>query len=80
MAGLLIAHVGITWCFFLNGLSFIAVIVGLLMMRLPQFVPPEKLHSTGRHLLEGFRYVAAHRRVCTLLLLFGVVGVFGCSR
>jgi predicted MFS family arabinose efflux permease len=73
------ASVGITWCFILNGVSFIAVIVGLMMMRLPQFVPPQKTHSTGRHVLEGFRYVAAHRRVRTLLLLFGVVGVFGWS-
>jgi MFS family permease len=79
VAGLLMASVGITWCFILNGVSFIAVIVGLMMMRLPQFVPPQKTHSTGRHVLEGFRYVAAHRRVRTLLLLFGVVGVFGWS-
>jgi MFS family permease len=79
VAGLLMAHVGMTWCFFLNGLSFIAVIVGLMMMRLPQIVPPKKTHSTGRHVLEGFRYVTAHRRVRTLLLLFGVVGVFGWS-
>jgi hypothetical protein len=49
------------------------------MMRLPKFVPQKKPHSTGRHVLEGFRYVAGHRRVCILLLLFGVVGIFGWS-
>jgi predicted MFS family arabinose efflux permease len=79
VAGLLMADVGMTWCFVLNGLSFIAVIAGLLMMRLPKFVPPKKPHSTGSHVLEGFRYVAGHRRVRTLLLLFGVVGIFGWS-
>jgi MFS family permease len=79
VAGFLMAHVGMTWCFLLNGLSFIAVIAGLLMMRLPDFVPPKKPHSTGRHVIEGFRYVAGHRRVRTLMLLFGVVGVFGWS-
>jgi MFS family permease len=79
VAGLLMAHVGMTWCFLLNGLSFIAVIAGLLMMRLPKFMPPKKPHSTGRHMLEGFRYVAGHRRVRILMLLFGVVGVFGWS-
>ena len=79
VAGLLMAHVGIAWCFILNGVSFIAVIVGLLMMRLPKFIPPAKPHSARRHILEGFKYVAGHRRVRILLLLFGVVGVFGWS-
>src|SRR5437763_5365160 len=40
VAGLLMAHVGIAVCFFLNGLSFVAVIAGLLLMRLPRFMPP----------------------------------------
>jgi len=79
VAGVLMASVGVTWCFILNGVSFIAVIVGLAMMRLPTFVPPAKPHSTGRHILEGFRYVAGHRPLRILLLLFGVVGVFGWS-
>jgi MFS family permease len=62
VAGFLMAHVGMTWCFILNGVSFIAVIAGLMMMRLPKFVPPNEPHSTGRHVLEGFAYVAGHRR------------------
>jgi MFS family permease len=78
-AGLLMARVGMTWCFLLNGLSFIAVIAGLLMMRLPKFEPKAAPHSTGRHVMEGFAYVAQHRRVRILLLLFGVVGIFGWS-
>ncbi|MEI6196687.1 MAG: MFS transporter [Verrucomicrobiota bacterium] len=80
VAGLLMAGIGITWCFILNGVSFIAVIIGLLMMRLPKFVPPVGIHSAGRHVLEGFKYVAGHRRLrILLLLLFAVVGVFGWS-
>jgi len=79
VAGLLMAKVGITWCFILNGVSFIAVIVGLLLMRLPAFVPPAKPPSASRHILEGFKYVAGHRRVRILLLLFAVVGIFGWS-
>ena len=79
VAGFLMAHVGMTWCFLLNGLSFIAVLAGLLMMRLPRFVPPAEPASTGRHVVEGFAYVAGHRRLRILLLLFGVVGIFGWS-
>ena len=73
VAGFLMAHVGLALCFLLNGLSFIAVLVGLLMMRLPKFIPPAKPASAGRHMLEGFVYVAKHRRVRILLLLFAVV-------
>ena len=79
VAGFLMARVGMMWCFLLNGLSFIAVIAGLLMMRLPRFVPPAAPASTGRHMLEGFAYVAGHRQVCRLLLFLGVVGIFGWS-
>lgn len=79
VAGILMAKLGIAMCFFVNGLSFIAVIAGLLMMRLPPFVPPAELSSTGRHMLEGFKYVATHRRVRRLLVLFGIVGIFGWS-
>jgi MFS family permease len=79
VAGLLMAHVGMAACFLCNGLSFIAVIAGLLMMRLPKFVSPVASVSTGRHMMEGFAYVAKHRRVRTLLLLLSVVGIFGWS-
>ncbi len=79
VAGMVMAEVGTGWCFFLNGLSFVAVIAGLLMMRLPRFVPPAEPHSTGQHMLEGFAYVAGHRRVRLLLSLIAVVGIFGWS-
>ena len=79
VAGFTMAAVGMAACFLLNGVSFIAVIAGLWLMRLPEFVPPQKPDSTWQHALEGFSYVAKHRRVRTLLLLFTVVGVFGWS-
>ncbi len=79
VAGFLMAQAGVGTCFFLNGLSFIAVLAGLLMMRLPAFVPPAEPESTWQHAIEGFAYVIKHRRVRTLLLLFSVVGVFGWS-
>jgi MFS family permease len=79
VAGILIAQVGLTACFVLNGLSFVAVLAGLLMMQLPKFIPPAQPESNWQHALDGFAYVAKHRRVRTLLLLFAIVGVFGWS-
>jgi MFS family permease len=79
VAGFLMQETNIGMCFFLNGLSFLAVIASLLMMRLPKFAPPERSSSNWEHALEGFAYVAKHRRVRTLLVLFAIVGIFGWS-
>jgi MFS family permease len=80
IAGLLMAHISIAACFLCDGLSFIPVIAGLLMMRLPK--KQNQIASSGGALaqaLEGFRYVWGHRRVLTILSLFTVVGIFGWS-
>lgn len=79
LAGLLMARVGIAMCFFLNGLSFLAVIAGLRLMRLPKFIAPHRTASGWAHAAEGFAYVCHQRRMRTLLILFAVVGVFGWS-
>jgi MFS family permease len=79
LAGLLIGAVGVAMCFFLNGLTFVAVIAGLLMMRLPPFQRPAHLVSTGEHAWKGIVYSMKHQRVRTILLLFLAVGVFGWS-
>jgi MFS family permease len=79
VAGLLMAHVGIAMCFLLNGLSFLAVLASLWSMRLPRFVPPQRVSSAWAHAREGLSYVWHHGRMRTLLILFAVVGVFGWS-
>src|SRR5436190_13264908 len=78
-AGLMIGAVGVAMCFFLNGLSFIVVIAGLLMMRLPVFHRPAHSVSAGEHVWRGVVYSLKHQRVRTILMLFLAVGVFGWS-
>src|SRR5437867_3153745 len=56
ITGILVARIGEGWCFFANAVSYIAVIIGLYMMR----VPPRAQVPTGpalAHLMEGFRFV-----------------------
>src|SRR6187200_1295735 len=79
VAGLLIGWVGVAMCFFLNGLTFVAVIAGLLLMRLPPFQRPAHVVSAGKHAWNGIVYSLKHQRVRTILLLFLAVGVFGWS-
>jgi MFS family permease len=79
VAGLLISAVGVAMCFFLNGLSFIAVIAGFLMMRLPEFELPAQSTSAAQHAWSGIVYSLKHQRVRMILLLFLAVGIFGWS-
>ena len=79
LAGVIMARLGIAPCFFFNGLSFLAVIAGLLMMNPPRMTPSVRTGSALRHALGGLAYVRHNRRVFTLLSLFSVVGIFGWS-
>jgi MFS family permease len=79
LAGLMIGAVGVAACFLFNGLSFIAVIAGLLMMRLPPFEPKIDIASPAEHAWNGIVYSFQHPRIRTILLLFLAVGIFGWS-
>ena len=79
IAGVVIGSVGTPMCFLLNGLSYIAVIIGLLMMRLPPREPMPADAAARASAWSGLTYVLKHRRVRTILALLGVVGIFGWS-
>jgi MFS family permease len=77
IAGILIAGIGEGWCFFANGVSYIAVIVGLLLMKLGPSLPAARSRSGFRNLLEGFVYVRRMRTIRALLLLLALVSLVG---
>lgn len=79
VAGLLMARTGAAACFFINGLSFVAVIIALLRMTVPARPHAAPTGSAVQHILEGFRYVWGHRRLKTIFTLFAIVGIFGWS-
>jgi len=79
IAGVLMARFGVASCYLVDGLSFIAVIIGLVAMRLPRHVRRTHAGSGLEHALGGFRYVWNNPRVLTILSLFAVVGIFGWS-
>lgn len=76
LAGVLIATVGEAGCFFLNGLSFLAVIVAYLAMRLPPTVPQSVTRSLKRETLEAVHYVWGNRVIRATVLLMAVVSLF----
>src|SRR5690242_6573008 len=77
VAGITVAAVGEGWCFFANAVSYIAVIAGLLMMRVPPFRSRQSENSALRHVLEGFQFVARTAPIRTLLLMVGLVSLAG---
>jgi MFS family permease len=77
IAGLLVASIGEGWCFFANAVSYIAVIAGLLMMRIENAHVPRRAGSPLEQILEGFRFVASTAPIRSILLLVGLVSVVG---
>ncbi|MGQ9683766.1 MAG: MFS transporter [Anaerolineae bacterium] len=79
LGGLVYAHFGPGWCFTFNGLSFLAIITGLLLMRLEPQQPRQRGRSAASDLREGLRYVAGHGTIRLIMLLVGIISLFGIS-
>ena len=75
VAGILVAMIGEGWCFFANAVSYIAVIVGLMMMRVRRPVQKPPSGSPLTHILEGFRFVRQTRPIRAILLLLGLISL-----
>jgi MFS family permease len=75
IAGILVARIGEGWCFFANAVSYIAVIIGLLMMKLGPLRTASKDSSPFEHIAEGFRFVRRTKPILALVLLIGLVSL-----
>ncbi|HZU73044.1 MAG TPA: MFS transporter [Acidimicrobiales bacterium] len=74
VAGILIATVGLATCFLVNAGSFIAVIVGLLLMRASDLHPTKRAPRAKGQLRAGLRYVRSERGLLIPLVMMAVVG------
>ncbi|MFB7737731.1 MFS transporter [Streptomyces sp. NPDC056112] len=77
VAGLMITGVGTGWAFLANGLSFVAPIVGLLLMRTRELHVVERAPRGKGQLREGLRYVAGRPELIWPIVLVGFIGTFG---
>lgn len=77
LAGLIIAASNEGWCFFVDGVSYIAVIASLLMMRIPPEQAQQQHASMTEQLRQGWDYVAASRPIRSILLLFALLSLMG---
>jgi MFS family permease len=77
-AGFLISGVGIGWAFLLNGLSFVAVLASLLLLRRQDLHPHARAERKRGGFAEGFTYVWSRpdlRAICVMLFLIGTFGM-----
>jgi MFS family permease len=79
IGGLLLASVGASWCFLINGLSYLAVIAGLWAMQLPPNTVHRAVAAPLKELAGGLRYVWHQVDIFALLLIALVYAVFGLS-
>ena len=77
LAGMLIAATSEGWCFLIDGISYLAVIASLLMMRLDGEAVKRRVASALVELKEGWTYVSEFVPIRTILLLFAVISLMG---
>jgi MFS family permease len=76
VAGILVARIGEGWCFAANSFSYIAVLIGLLLMKV-RSVPRISKRSPMEDIIEGFRWVNRTKIIRSLLFLIGLVSLVG---
>jgi MFS family permease len=75
IAGVLVALIGEGWCFLLNGVSYLAVIAGLFLMRIDNLRPAHDGGAPLEKLREGFRFARHTRPIRALLVLVAIVSL-----
>jgi MFS family permease len=77
VAGFSYALLGPAWCFSINGFSFIAVIIALLLMKIGPLPKKEFNTSMTRDLIAGLTYVKSHDIIRMLITNIGIISLFG---
>jgi MFS family permease len=77
VSGFTYAWVGPGWCFVINAISFIAVIIALLLMHIKPLPVPEMRASAIAQIKESVHYVLTQKTVLLMLIGLGIVSVFG---
>lgn len=74
LGGVAMEKLGVGWCFGLNGLSFVAVIATLLMIR-PKFVPSPSTDSVLKSMKQGIHFIRVRDWMVSLLVIAFLIAV-----
>jgi MFS family permease len=78
LGGLAYTLFGATWCFALNGISYVAVIISLIVIKV-QFVAPKTQTSVLKSMKEGIRFIRDREGLTPLVMLAFCTTLFGFS-
>lgn len=76
ISGIVLEKLGAGTCFFINALSFLAVIISLLMMKFPAYVPHIHKKRVFREFKEGWEYLRLTPAIGYVILLLACVSLF----
>jgi len=79
LAGILIAAIGMSGCFYINGISFLAMIIALLLIRVNNNVKNENNPEVLKALREGLKFIKNNRLILILISVVGITSLFGIS-
>jgi MFS family permease len=79
LAGVLIASIGMSGCFYINGISFLAVIIALFLIRVKNSLKAGKNSSALKDLKEGLIFIKNNTLILILITMIGVLSLFGLS-
>jgi MFS family permease len=75
ISGIVLERLGAELCFLTNAFSFVVVIISLLFMRLPVFVPRERVNSISTDLKEGLHYLRNTPNIRNVMLMLACVSL-----
>jgi MFS family permease len=79
LAGVLVAYIGMSGCFYINGISFLAVIIALFLIKINKNIAIHKNNTALRDLKEGLIFIRNNRLILALVSMVGIMSLFGAS-
>lgn len=76
VAAVLIATIGIGWCFLVNAASFAAVLYALLTMKVADLHPASRVRAARNQLVQGFRYAVRNPNIIGPIAMMALIGTF----
>jgi MFS family permease len=77
VSGVVIGVIGTGWAFLINGVSFVAVLISLALLRVADLRPNARAHRAKGSFTDGFRYAWSRADLKAILIMLFLIGTFG---